>query len=122
LHQYWYHWSWQSNMWQFDFFLYFYPCFCRRRYVQHKHFLEVTCMVNESSQLTFIEEFAHMFWLACTLSSGQLKMYIWRKYLLQILVPREVRRFYPLKSVHSYMALGFVSSLFKFCLHCRCLS
>jgi len=79
-------------------------------------------MVNESSQLTFIEEFAHMFWLACTLSSGQLKMYIWRKYLLQILVPREVRRFYPLKSVHSYMALGFVSSLFKFCLHCRCLS
>lgn len=104
-------------MWQLDF-LYFYPCFCRRRYVQYKHFLEVKCMVNESSQLTFIEEF----WLAYKLKSGQLKMYIWRKYCLQILVSREVWRFYPLKSIHSYMALGFVSPLFNFCLHCKCLS
>jgi hypothetical protein len=71
-------------------------------------------MVNESSQLTFIEEFAYMFWLACKLSSGQLKMYIWTKYCLQILVSREVWRFYPLKSAHSYMALGFVSPLLSF--------
>lgn len=34
-------------------------------------------MVNESSQLTFIEEYAHMFWLAYKLSSGQLKTYIY---------------------------------------------
>jgi len=90
--------------------------------MQYKHLLEVKCMVNESSQLTFIDEFAYMFWLAYKLSSGQLKMYTWRKYCLQILVSREVWRFYPLKSVHFYMALGFVSPLFKFCLHCRCLS
>jgi len=79
-------------------------------------------VVNESSQLTFIEKFAYLFWLARNLKSGQLKIYIWRKYCLQILVSREVWRFYPLKSIHSYMALGFVSPLFKFCLHCKCLS
>jgi len=32
-------------------------------------------MVNESSQLTFIEEFAYLFWLAYNLKSGQLKIY-----------------------------------------------
>jgi hypothetical protein len=46
-------------------------------------------MVNESSQLTFIEEFAYMFSLACKLSSGQIKMRIWRKYCLQILYPEK---------------------------------
>jgi hypothetical protein len=34
-------------------------------------------MVNESSQLTFIEEFACPFWLAYNLKSGQLKICIY---------------------------------------------